>query len=126
MKIKIANMHLKKVAEFIASLELSGKASRGKVKFGDVLGAKLQEFSKDFNDIQSSDKDESVRNDEIIELVKEESIIVLDEYEHLIEAFTEALDVYGETLKGDDAIAYDVLMTAFENANKKVEVVNHD
>lgn len=136
MKIKIVNMHLKKIAEFIASLELSGKASRGKVKFGDVLGAKLQEFSKDLNDIQQSDKDESVRNDEIIELVKEESIIVLDEYEHLIEAFVEALDVYDENLKGDDAIAYDVLLTAYESnndlkdsvndANKKVEVVNHD
>ena len=46
MKIKILNMHLKKVAEFIASLELSGKASRGKVKFGDVLGAKLQEIGR--------------------------------------------------------------------------------
>lgn len=126
MKIKILNMHLKKVAEFIASLELSGKASRGKVKFGDVLGAKLQEFSKDFNEIQHSDKDESVRNDEIIELVKEESVIVLDEYEHLVEAFVEALDLYEENLIGDDAIAYDVLMTAFENANKKVEVINHD
>lgn len=126
MKIKIVNMHLKKVAEFIASLELSGKASRGKVKFGDVLGAKLQEFSKDFNEIQHSDKDESVRNDEIIELVKEESIIILDEYEHLVESFVESLDVYDKTLKGDDAIAYDVLMTAFENANKKVEVITHD
>ena len=126
MKIKIANMHLKKVAEFIASLELSGKVSRGKVKFGDVLGNKLQEFSKDFSDIQNGGKDESARNDEIIELVKEESIIVLDEYEHLIESFVESLDVYDKTLKGDDAIAYDVLMTAFENANKKVEVVNHD
>ena len=126
MKIKIVNMHLKKVAEFIASLELSGKASRGKVKFGDVLGAKLQEFSKDFNEIQQSDKDESERNDEIIELVKEESVIVLDEYEHLVKAFTESLDEYDKTLKGDDAIAYDVLMTAFENTNKKVEVINHD
>ena len=136
MKLEIPNFHLKKVAEFLPTIELAGRASRGKVKFLDKLTVKLQEFSTDFSKIKEQQIDEDKKNDEIIELVKENAIISMDEYPQLMNAFFDALENYEVALKGDDAIAYDVLLTAYESnndlkdsvdgANKKVEVVNHD
>lgn len=136
MKLELQNIHLKKVVEFLSTLELAGRASRGKVKFLDKLTVKLQEFSTDFSKIKEQKIDEDKKNDEIIELVKENAIISMDEYPQLMNAFFDALENYEVALKGDDAIAYDVLLTAYESnndlkdsvdgANKKVEVVNHD
>ena len=136
MKLEIQNIHLKKVVEFLPTIELAGRASRGKVKFLDKVAAKLQEFSTDFNEIKEGDSDEDKKNDEIIELVKENAVISMDEYPQLMNAFFDALENYEVALKDEDAVAYDVLLTAYESnndlkdsvddANKKVEVVNHD
>ena len=136
MKLEIPNIHLKKVAEFLPTIELAGRASRGKVKFLDKVATKLQEFSTDFNEIKEKKLDEDKKNDEIIELVKENAVISVDEYPQLMNAFFDALENYEVSLKDDDAVAYDVLLTAYESnndlkdsvddANKKVEVVNHD
>ena len=136
MKLEIPNIHLKKVAEFLPTIELAGRASRGKVKFLDKVSVKLQEFSTDFSKIKDQQIDEDKKNDEIIELVKENAIISMEEYPQLTDAFFDALENYEVALKGEDAIAYDVLLTAYESnndlkdsvndANKKVEVVNHD
>ena len=136
MKLEIPNIHLKKVVEFLPTIELVGRSSRGKVKFLDKVSVKLQEFSTDFSKIKEQKIDEDKKNDEIIELVKENAIISMDEYPQLMNAFFDALENYEVALKGDDAIAYDVLLTAYESnndlkdsvddANKKVEVVNHD
>lgn len=133
MKLEIPNIHLKKVAEFLPTIELAGRASRGKVKFLDKVAAKLQEFSADFNEIKEKKSDEDKKNDEIIELVKENAVISMDEYPQLMNAFFDALENYEVALKGEDAIAYDVLLTAYESnndlqdsvndANKKVEVL---
>lgn len=117
MKIEIPNIHLKKVAEFLPTIELAGRASRGKVKFLDKLAVKLQEFSTDFNEIKEKKSDEDKKNDEIIELVKENAIISMDEYPHLMDAFFDALENYEVALKGEDAVAYDVLLTAYESIN---------
>ena len=124
MKLEIQNIHLKKVVEFLPTIELAGRASRGKVKFLDKVAAKLQEFSTDFNEIKEGDSDEDKKNDEIIELVKENAVISMDEYPQLMNAFFDALENYEVALKGDDAIAYDVLLTAYESNNDLQDSVN--
>lgn len=124
MKLEIPNFHLKKVAEFLPTIELAGRASRGKVKFLDKLTVKLQEFSTDFSNIKEQKIDEDKKNDEIIELIKENAIISMDEYPHLMNAFFDALDNYEVALKGEDAIAYDVLLTAYESINDLQDSVN--
>lgn len=117
MKLEIPNIHLKKVAEFLPTIELAGRASRGKVKFLDKVAVKLQEFSTDFNEIKEGDSDEDKKNDEIIELVRENAVINMDEYPHLLNTFFDALENYEVALKDDDAVAYDVLLTAYESNN---------
>ena len=124
MKLEIQNIHLKKVVEFLPTIELAGRASRGKVKFLEKVAAKLQEFSTDFNEIKEGDSDEDKKNDEIIELVKENAVISMDEYPQLMNAFFDALENYEVALKGDDAIAYDVLLTAYESNNDLQDSVN--
>lgn len=124
MKLEIPNIHLKKVAEFLPTIELAGRASRGKVKFLDKVAVKLQEFSTDFNEIKEGDSDEDKKNDEIIELVRENAVINMDEYPHLINTFFDALENYEVALKDEDAIAYDVLLTAYESNNDLQDSVN--
>lgn len=115
MKLEIINLHLKKVAEFLDGMQLSGKASRGKTKFLGKVSDKLHEFSTDFSNIKEQKIDEGKKNDEIIELVKENAVISMDEYPQLMDAFFDALENYEVSLKGEDAIAYDVLLTAYES-----------
>ena len=117
MKLKITNLHLKKVAEFLDDVKLSGKASRGKTKLMDKLVAKLQEFSEDFNKIKESKSNAEKQSDELIELANEISVIDMGEYPHLVQPFFEAMDNYEEAMNGEEAVAYDVLMTAYESNN---------
>ena len=124
MKLEIPNIHLKKVVEFLPTIELAGRASRGKVKFLDKVSVKLQEFSTDFSKIKDQQIDEDKKNDEIIELVKENAIISMEEYPQLTVAFFDALENYEVALKGEDAIAYDVLLTAYESNNDLQDSVN--
>ena len=124
MKLEIQNIHLKTVTEFLPTVEFAGRASRGKVKFLDKVSAKLQEFSTDFNEIKEKKMDEDKKNDEIIDLIKENAVISMEEYPQLMNAFFNALENYEVALKGDDAIAYDVLLTAYESNNDSKDSVN--
>lgn len=117
MKIEINNLHLKKVAEFLDGVKLAGKASRGKTKLLNKLVAKLQEFSEDFNKIKEGKSDADGQNDELIELANEISVIDMSEYPHLVQPLFAALDNYEEAINGEEAIAYDILMTAYESNN---------
>ena len=117
MKLEIINLHLKKVAEFLDGVKLSGKASRGKTKLINKLAVKLQEFSEDFNKVKESKSDADKKNDELIELANEISVIDMGEYPHLVQPLFDAMDNYEEAMSGEDAVAYDVLMTAYESNN---------
>lgn len=115
MKLKIQNGELKKIDEFLQTLALSGKASRGKVKLKRRVLEKLNEFSVDFESVRNDEEtDQTKRNEQLIELIKEDAVIDMSEYANQLTAFKDALEDYGEKMQGDDAIAHDVLLDALE------------
>ena len=124
MIIEIENKHLKKTFEFLQSIELIGKASRVRVKLNTRLNEKLQEFSVEFNDIKTK-FDELKRDEqyeelkqvlaEMNELTAEQSVIDMTEYAHLLPALKEALEDHPHELKGDEAVAHDLILDALES-----------
>ena len=139
MKITIGNKHLKKSVEFLSGLELSGKASRVRVKLNGRLQEKLQEFSTEFQQIKTKfdELKEKEQYEELKEQLKqmdeltaEDSIVDMTEYTHLLPALKDELENYPNTLQGDNAVAHDILLDALEDnlpsrepdaANKEVE-----
>lgn len=124
MKITIGNKHLKKTVEFLSGLELSGKASRVRVKLNARLQEKLQEFSTEFQQIKTK-FDELKEQEEyeglkeqlkqMDELTAEDSIVDMTEYTHLLPALKDELENYPNTLQGDNAVAHDILLDALED-----------
>src|SRR5699024_540224 len=124
MKITIGNKHLKKTVEFLNGLELSGKASRVRVKLNSRLQEKLQEFSTEFQQIKT--KFDELKEKEEYEALKEQlkqmdeltaevSIVDMTEYEHLLTSLKDALENYPDKLHGDNAVAHDLLLDALED-----------
>ena len=124
MKITIGNRHLKKTVEFLSGLELSGKASRVRVKLNARLQGKLQDFSTEFQQIKTK-FDELKEQEEyeglkeqlrhMDELTAEDSIVDMTEYTHLLPALKDELENYPNTLQGDNAVAHDILLDALED-----------
>lgn len=124
MKITIKNNHLKKVVEFLETLELSGKASRVRVKLNTRLQEKLQEFSieytaivNEFDELKQQEKYEVLKDKlaESNELLNEPAVVDMTEYEHLLGSLKDELENYQGALQGDSAIAHDVLLDALED-----------
>src|SRR5699024_8219717 len=124
MKITIGNKHLKKTVEFLSGLELSGKASRVRVKLNNRLQEKLQEFSTEFQQIKTKfdelkEKEEyeamKEQLEQMDELTAEESVVDMTEYAHLLPALKDEMEEYPHVLQGDDAVAHDLLLDALES-----------
>lgn len=124
MKITIGNKHLKKTVEFLSSIELSGKASRVRVKLNGRLQEKLQDFSTEFQQIKT--KFDELKEQEEYEALKEQlkqmdeltaeaSIVDMTEYEHLLPSLKDELENYPHMLQGDNAVAHDMLLDALED-----------
>lgn len=124
MKITIGNKHLKKTVEFLSGLELSGKASRVRVKLNARLQEKLQEFSTEFQQIKTKfdelkeqEEYEALKDKlkQLDEITSEVSIVDMTEYTHLLPALKDELENYPHMLQGDNAVAHDLLLDALEN-----------
>lgn len=124
MKITIGNKHLKKTVEFLNELELSGKASRVRVKLNRRLQEKLQDFSSEFHQIKT--KFDELKTDEnyesmqaelqfMDELTAEDAVVDMTEYAHLLPSLKDELEHYPHMLQGDNAVAHDLLLDALED-----------
>lgn len=144
--IKMRNIDVVPVFNFLGDLELVGQASRGRTKFNSRLEEKNKEYMEDLKVIQKeyfevdeagelkqkgdkliplenlTDEDRKVLNERVKELQEETVEVSFTEYSTKYEAMFKKLDKWEEPLKGQDAYAYDLLMTAYEeNEEKKKE-----
>src|SRR5699024_4732818 len=126
MKLSIVNKNLKKTIEFLSGIELSGKSSRARVKLNDRLSEKLTDFSVEFSkmketfdELKDTEQYEKLDNQikQLNELTSEESIVDMGEYEHLLGSLKTDLEDYPHVLKGDDAVAHDIVLDALEGNN---------
>lgn len=131
------------VFSFLGDLELVGQASRGRTKFNSRLEEKNKEYMEDLKVIQKeyfktddagelkqkddkliplddlTDDDKKVLNERVKELQDETVEISFTEYSTKYEAMFKELDKLEIPLKGQDAYAYDLLMTAYEENEEK-------
>ncbi|WP_277631405.1 DUF1617 family protein [Atopococcus tabaci] len=136
--IKLKNNEVVPVFNFLQELELVGQASRGRTKFNKRLEEKNKEFNEDLTEIRKdyfevdeagelvvkdnkfqpkedmTDEQKKELKDRVKELEEEEVEVSFSEYSKKYEALFEALDKLDVPLKGQDAFAYDQLMTAYE------------
>ena len=126
MKLSIVNKDLKKTVEFLSGIELSGKSSRARVKLNDRLSEKLTDFSVEFSkmkqtfdELKDTEQYEKLDNqiEQLNELTSEVSIVDMGEYEHLLGSLKTDLEDYPHVLKGDDAVAHDIVLDALEGNN---------
>ena len=126
MKLSIVNKNLKKTVEFLSGIELSGKSSRARVKLNDRLSEKLTDFSVEFSkmkqtfdELKDTEQYEKLDNqiEQLNELTSEVSIVGMGEYEHLLGSLKTDLEDYPHVLKGDDAVAHDIVLDALEGNN---------
>ena len=126
MKLSIVNKNLKKTVEFLSGIELSGKSSRARVKLNDRLSEKLTDFSVEFSklketfdELKDTEQYEKLDNqiEQLNELTSEVSVVDMGEYEHLLGSLKTDLEDYPHVLKGDDAVAHDIVLDALEGNN---------
>lgn len=139
--IKIKNTDTAPIHNFLNSLALNGKASRGRSKFIKRLAEKNKEFLEDLESLQkeyfkTDDSGDLIADDEGKLAFKEEldfdeyntkykgieneyAEISFGEYSTKYEAMFNALDNLDVPLSGQDAELYDTLMTAYEAEEEK-------
>lgn len=136
LKIKVKNLELKPYVQFLQSLELKGKASRGRSKVAKALDERNMEYIKDVESIQKeyfktdengklladkqgnlTPKDETSTEKaqkSMDELQNESSVIDLSSYPEQVEAFVKEMYNYDKEFSNAEATAYDEIMSKFE------------
>lgn len=140
--IKIKNKSIAKIYEFLETIALKNKASRGKTKFQRRLQEKYAEYNEFLNEIRQkyfkvddngqflvvdnhlqflddiTEKQKLEYVKELNELDNDMVEISFSEYSEQYEAMFKALEELDVELKGDQAFAYDELMDAYDESNK--------
>lgn len=136
LKIKVKNLELKPYVQFLQSLELKGKASRGRSKIAKALDERNMEYIKDVESIQKeyfktdengklladkqgklTPKDETSTEKaqkSMDELQNESSVVDLSSYPEQVEAFVKEMDNYDKEFSNAEATTYDEIMSKFE------------
>lgn len=136
--LTIENSKLTTCINFLNSLKLKGKASRGRSKLIELLDKKNEELQQDVRSIQKehfqkdengnlkadkngtlvakSDSEVEQAQKEMDELYSEKAKINIDEYQEKIDALYQALDNYEYELSDVDALVYNEIMEALENS----------
>ena len=134
--IKINNINTAPIYNFLNSLELTGKASRGRSKFIKRLEEKNKEYLEDLAELQKEYFETDEKGDLITDdkgkltfkedldfdeynfkykgIENEQAEIAFGEYSTKYEAMFQALDNLDVPLSGQDAELYDTLMDAYE------------
>lgn len=145
MKIlKLENQSLPRIIQFLDKVELKPKASRGSRQLIKRLIEKHEEYQEDLTVIRSDyfqkDEEDNFKEKEglllykdnltdeqkqeadmrVKELLNEQAEIAFVEHSTKYESLFKALEELDVLLGGEDALAYDELMTSYED-NKKEE-----
>lgn len=126
------NNEISTVVNFLQDLPLKGKASRGRTKIIKVLYSKYEEMQKDLEEIkkdlpeepnESNESDEyqtlvEQHNREFDEIINEEVLCDISEYQNYLESLIEGLENGDTTFNGQDAVVYDLLLDKLEKENE--------
>lgn len=142
--LEFKNDELIGIGNFLGNLKLKNMASLGRSKLIKLIVAKNKEFQDDLNEIRDQffikddDGQFKVENEKLVykdksqkdeagkqfnDLDNEKAVIEITEYSSKLKKMYAALQNYDGEFSNQDAIAYDILMDAFDAAfdNKRNE-----
>ncbi|WP_411842110.1 hypothetical protein [Salinicoccus sp. HZC-1] len=123
MELKIINGSVQSIVEYLPKLKLKGSENRARQKLLKKASEKFQEFYSDIQEVKSEHPDDTEKqNEELETLLKEDVVIDMTEYAHMMHPLYAVLLDYPHEInterepgKPSDAAIHDYLIDVLED-----------
>ena len=127
MKLATTNSALTSVMEYLPKVQAKGRVNRARQKLMKKIAEKYQDFHGDLQAIKADTEDEQKQLEEFGELLKEEVVLDMSEYEGLMHTLYEYMLDYpyeidttpGSNREPSDAVTHDHIVDVLESAIEK-------
>lgn len=124
MKLKTTNSALTSIMEYLPKVQAKGRVNRARQKLMKKIAEKYQDFHGDLQAIKADTEDEQKQLEEFGELLKEEVVLDMSEYEGLMHTLYEYMLDYpyeidttpGKNGSPSDAVTHDHIVDVLESA----------
>ncbi len=134
MKLATTNSALTSVMEYLPKVQAKGRVNRARQKLLKKVAEKYQDFHGDLQAIKADTEDEQKQLEEFGELLKEEVVIDMSEYESLMHTLYEYMLDYpyeldttpGENNSPSNAVTHDHVIDILEAAIETPQTIEKD
>ena len=134
MKLATTNSALTSVMEYLPKVQAKGRVNRARQKLMKKIAEKYQDFHGDLQAIKADTEDEQKQLEEFGELLKEEVVIDMSEYESLMHTLYEYMLDYpyeldttpGENNSPSNAVTHDHVIDILEAAIETPQTIEKD
>lgn len=124
MKLTTTNSALTTIMEYLPKVQAKGRVNRSRQKLMKKIAEKYQDFHGDLQAIKADTEDEQKQLEEFGELLKEEVVLDMSEYEGLMHTLYEYMLDYpyeidttpGKNGSPSDAVTHDHIVDVLESA----------
>lgn len=134
MKLETTNSALTSVMEYLPKVQAKGRVNRARQKLMKKIAEKYQDFHGDLQAIKADTEDEQKQLEEFGELLKEEVVLDMSEYEGLMHTLYEYMLDYpyeidttpGKNGSPSDAVTHDHVIDILEAAIETPQTIEKD
>ena len=134
MKLATTNSALTSVMEYLPKVQAKGRVNRARQKLMKKIAEKYQDFHGDLQAIKADTEDEQKQLEEFGELLKEEVVLDMSEYEGLMHTLYEYMLDYpyeidttpGENNSPSNAVTHDHVIDILEAAIETPQTIEKD
>ena len=134
MKLETTNSALTSVMEYLPKVQAKGRVNRARQKLMKKIAEKYQDFHGDLQAIKADTEDEQKQLEEFGELLKEEVVLDMSEYEGLMHTLYEYMLDYpyeidttlGENNSPSNAVTHDHVIDILEAAIETPQTIEKD
>ena len=133
MKLETTNSALTSVMEYLPKIQAKGRVNRARQKLMKKIAEKYQDFHGDLQAIKADTEDEQKQLEEFGELLKEEVVLDMSEYEGLMHTLYEYMLDYpyeidttpGKNGSPSDAVTHDHIVDVLESAIESNQITKN-
>ena len=134
MKLETTNSALTSIMEYLPKIQAKGRVNRARQKLIKKIAEKYQDFHGDLQAIKADTEDEQKQLEEFGELLKEEVVLDMSEYESLMHTLYEYMLDYpyeldttpGENNSPSNAVTHDHVIDILEAAIETPQTIEKD
>ena len=134
MKLETTNSALTTIMEYLPKIQAKGRVNRARQKLMKKIAEKYQDFHGDLQAIKADTEDEQKQLEEFGELLKEEVVLDMSEYESLMHTLYEYMLDYpyeldttpGENNSPSNAVTHDHVIDILEAAIETPQTIEKD